>query len=150
MSTLPKFALTEAEASDSEAALSRLYTGESLTETEAEALFAKLVAGRLPEPAIAAMLVALRLKGEGAGELTGAARALCAKLRIDLHVERPKLGDGNLQANAREARYAAAERLRERLGGEWIATGHTRTDLAETFLYRLATSPGTQPFHTCG
>jgi tRNA(Ile)-lysidine synthase len=74
-----------------------------------------------------------------------AARALCAKLRIDLHVDRPDLGPGNVQAEARRARYDAAERLRVRLGGDWIATGHTRTDLAETFLYRLAASPGTRP-----
>ena len=74
-----------------------------------------------------------------------AARTLCAKLRIDLHVARPELGEGNMQARAREERYAAAERLRERLGAEWIATGHTRTDLAETVLYRLACSPGTRP-----
>ena len=63
-----------------------------------------------------------------------AARALCATLRIDLHVERPDIGlPGNLQAAAREVRYDAAERLRKRRGGDWIATGHTRTDLAETF-----------------
>ena len=74
-----------------------------------------------------------------------AARALCAKLRIDLHVERPELGEGNMQARAREARYAAAERLRCRVGGDWVATGHTRTDVAETLLYRLAVSPGTRP-----
>ena len=79
------------------------------------------------------------------GEDEKAARALCAKLRIDLHVERPQLGEGNLQAAARDARYAAAERLRNRLGAGWIATGHTRTDVAETVLYRLATSPGTRP-----
>lgn len=71
-------------------------------------------------------------------------RELCAKLRIDLHVERAELGDGNLQAAAREARYAAAERLRSRAGAEVIATGHTRTDLAETVLYRLAASPGSR------
>src|SRR5262249_50770048 len=47
----------------------------------------------------------------------------------------------NLQAAARDARYAAAERLRVRAGGTWIATGHTRTDLAETIVYRLAVSP---------
>lgn len=74
-----------------------------------------------------------------------AARALCAKLRIDLHVERPQLGPGNVQARAREARYEAAERLRERVGAEWIATGHTRTDVAETVIYRLSASPGTRP-----
>ena len=73
-----------------------------------------------------------------------AARALCAKLRIDLHIERPELGDGNLQARAREARYEAAERLRAKLGAEWIATGHSRTDVLETMLYRLAVSPGTR------
>jgi tRNA(Ile)-lysidine synthase len=69
-------------------------------------------------------------------------RRLCAMLRIDLRVERPTLDEGNMQASARDARYTAAERLRERLGCEWVATGHTRTDLAETMLYRLASSPG--------
>ena len=69
-------------------------------------------------------------------------RELCARLGIDLEVERPELGQGNVQAAAREARYAAAERLRQARGADWIATGHTRTDLAETVLYRLVTSPG--------
>ncbi|HEX3262280.1 MAG TPA: tRNA lysidine(34) synthetase TilS [Solirubrobacterales bacterium] len=69
-------------------------------------------------------------------------RDLCSRLRIDLHIDRPEHLHGNLQAAAREFRYAAAERLRVRTGGDWIATGHTRTDLAETFLYRLAVSPG--------
>jgi tRNA(Ile)-lysidine synthase len=67
---------------------------------------------------------------------------LCRKLEIELEVERPELGAGNVQAEARRARYAAAERLRLARGLDWIATGHTRTDLAETVLYRLATSPG--------
>ena len=59
-------------------ALHRLYCGESLAEAEAEALFAALVEGSLDEPSIAAMLIALRLKGETAEELIGAARALRA------------------------------------------------------------------------
>ena len=67
---------------------------------------------------------------------------LCAELGIELEVERPVLGGGNVQAEARRARYTAAERLRLSRGLDWIATGHTRTDLAETVLYRLATSPG--------
>ncbi len=79
-----------------------------------------------------------------AAEGEEAARALCAKLRIDLHIERPRLGEGNVQARAREARYAAAERLRAKLGAGWIATGHTSTDVAETLLYRLAVSPGSR------
>lgn len=69
-------------------------------------------------------------------------RRLCALLRIDLRVERPQLGEGNLQAAAREARYASAERLAQQLGCDRVATGHTRTDLVETVLYRLASSPG--------
>jgi tRNA(Ile)-lysidine synthase len=69
-------------------------------------------------------------------------RALCEALGIELRVERPSLGGGNVQAEARDARYAAAEALRRSRGLDWIATGHTRTDVAETVLYRLATSPG--------
>lgn len=67
---------------------------------------------------------------------------LCELLGIELEIETPELGGGNVQAEAREARYEAAERLRRARGLDWIATGHTRTDLAETVLYRLATSPG--------
>jgi tRNA(Ile)-lysidine synthase len=67
---------------------------------------------------------------------------LCDRLGIELEVERPRLADGNVQAEARRARYATAERLRLARGLDWIATGHTKTDLAETVLYRLATSPG--------
>jgi len=69
-------------------------------------------------------------------------RELSRALGAELEVERPQLGPGNTQAEARDARYAAAERLRRARGLDWIATGHTRTDLAETVIYRLATSPG--------
>jgi tRNA(Ile)-lysidine synthase len=65
-------------------------------------------------------------------------RALCEALAVRLHVERVALPGGNLQARARDARYEAAERLAE---GDYAAA-HTRSDQAETVLYRLATSPG--------
>ena len=82
---------------------------------------------------------------EGARDGEAAARRLCAALRIDLHVERPtRLPAGNLQAAARTVRYDAAQRLRDRTGAAAIVTGHTRTDLAETALYRLAASPGSR------
>ena len=63
-----------------EAALALLYSGRSLDAAAAEAqlLFGELVAGRLNEPEIAALLIALKLKGETADELIGAARALRA------------------------------------------------------------------------
>jgi tRNA(Ile)-lysidine synthase len=74
-------------------------------------------------------------------------RELCERLGVALEVQRPRRpeGAGNLQAWAREARYAAALRLaeaREADGTEAkIATGHTADDQVETILYRLASSP---------
>ena len=65
----------EAEA---QVALAHLYSGEHLGRQEIETLFGELVAGRLSEPQIAGMLVALRLKGETAEEMIGAAKALRA------------------------------------------------------------------------
>jgi tRNA(Ile)-lysidine synthase len=67
---------------------------------------------------------------------------LCERLGVRIEVERPRRpeGPGNLQAWARDTRYAAAARLA--LAPEArIATGHTADDQVETILYRLASSP---------
>src|SRR4051794_14058982 len=64
-----------------ERVLSALLDGRELSPGEAELLFAEIVAGRLPDPLMAAAFVSLRLKGETAGELIGAARALRAAAR---------------------------------------------------------------------
>lgn len=68
--------------------------------------------------------------------------ALCERLGVRLQVERPRRpeGPGNLQAWARDARYAAAAGLALEIDG-LIATGHTADDQVETILYRLASSP---------
>jgi anthranilate phosphoribosyltransferase len=101
----------EARAED---ALARLYAGESLDCEAAGHLFEALVEGRLPEPSIAAMLIALRLKGETVDELTGAARALRA---ADAPFERPDYlfadscgtgGDGSGSINVSTAAALAA------------------------------------------
>ena len=102
-----------------ETALGRLLIGESLSRSEAELLFTDLVEGRLSDPAISAMLVALRLKGETADELIGAARALRA---ADADFERPDYlfadtcgtggdGSGSINVSTAVAFVAAAAGL---------------------------------------
>jgi tRNA(Ile)-lysidine synthase len=69
-------------------------------------------------------------------------RALCERLGVPLTAERVRLpeGAGNLQAEARDRRYALAERHAP--PGTDYASAHTASDQAETVLYRLAVSPG--------
>src|SRR5206468_1260225 len=62
----------------------------------------------------------------------------CRELFPALIFERVRLGKGNVQALAREARYRLAE---EHSVGDY-ATGHTLSDQAETVLKRLCSSPG--------
>jgi tRNA(Ile)-lysidine synthase len=66
----------------------------------------------------------------------------CNALGVRLEVERPRRpeGPGNLQAWARDTRYATAAGLADRADA-LIATGHTADDQVETILYRLASSP---------
>jgi tRNA(Ile)-lysidine synthase len=95
------------------------------------------VAQRL-EARLSALHVNYRLRPE-ADRDEEHCRALCERLGVPLAVERPALtGQGNLQAEARDVRYALAERHAR---GDY-ATAHTATDQAETVLYRLAVSPG--------
>jgi anthranilate phosphoribosyltransferase len=81
--------LTIAQARDSDAEASndslpvpnplpKLLTGEDLPIADAEHLFERLVVGKLEPAEIAGMLIALRMKGETAEEMIGAAKALSA------------------------------------------------------------------------
>ena len=58
--------------------LPKLLTGEDLPIEDSEHLFERLVLGKLEPAEIAGMLIALRMKGETAEEMIGAARALSA------------------------------------------------------------------------
>lgn len=66
--------------------LPRLLDGNDLSVDDAEHLFERLVIGKLEPAEIAALLIALRMKGETADEMIGAARALSAAA---LPFERP-------------------------------------------------------------
>ena len=66
--------------------LPKLLTGEDLTSDDAQHLFERLVLGKLEPAEIAGMLIALRMKGETAEEMIGAAHALSAAA---LPFERP-------------------------------------------------------------
>jgi len=66
--------------------LPRLLAGEDLPADDSEHLFERLVLGRLEPAEIAGMLIALRMKGETAEEMIGAARGLFAAA---LPFERP-------------------------------------------------------------
>ena len=98
------------------------------------------VQGRGPE-GVSALHVNYGLRAES-GEDERHCTELCLRLGVSLEVVRPQRpeGAGNLQAWAREERYAAAASLAE-ASRATIVTGHTADDQVETILYRLASSP---------
>lgn len=65
--------------------------------------------------------------------------AVCHGLGVPFHTRRVAVPAGpGLEAAARGARYAALEAIRAERGLEFVATGHTASDQAETVLMRLA------------
>lgn len=61
---------------DIKQAIARLVQGQDLTETEAEAVMEQIMSGQATTAQIGGFLIALRLKGETVGEVTGFARAM--------------------------------------------------------------------------
>jgi tRNA(Ile)-lysidine synthase len=107
--------------------------------------------------ALVAALAALRDAGEIAGvsalhvdhglrpggaDDAACAAAACARLGVACESVRVEVAAGNVQAEARRARYAALRSAAAREGATRIATGHTRTDQAETVLLRLLRGAG--------
>lgn len=69
-------------------------------------------------------------------------RRHCDRLGVELVIRRAGPPRGNTQAWARAERYESAEAIRSERDLDWIAVGHNRSDQVETFIYRLAASPG--------
>ncbi len=62
---------------------------------------------------------------------------------LPVRIERVKVEhEGGLEAAARLVRYQALERLADETDCQWIATGHTASDQAETVLLRLGRGAG--------
>jgi tRNA(Ile)-lysidine synthase len=83
------------------------------------------------------------LRPEAGAELDLAER-LAQELGVPFARTALGLADGgNLQARAREARYAALDAAREIVGARWVATAHHADDRAETVVMRVlrGTSP---------
>jgi len=77
------------------------------------------------------------LRSNAGAELDLAER-LAGDLRVPFSRSRIELTDGgNLQARARDARYAALDAVAEREGCAWVATAHHANDRAETILMRI-------------
>lgn len=93
--------------------------------------------------AVAALHVNYGLRAEADADERHCAE-LCEQLGVELTAVRAPAAPagGNVQAWARELRYAAARELAAARGAAAIATGHTASDQVETILYRLAASPG--------
>lgn len=74
-----------------------------------------------------------------------AAIGVAARHGLELHVRRARVQlaeGGNLQARAREWRYAQARACARDRGFDIIVTGHTASDQLETVLYGLVASSG--------
>jgi tRNA(Ile)-lysidine synthase len=103
------------------------------------------LAGSEAARSVAALHVNYGLRDE-AGEDERHCVELCERLGVGLSVERPRRPEagGNVQAWARDVRYAAATRLAldaDLARPAAVAAGHTADDQVETILYRLASSP---------
>ncbi len=82
------------------------------------------------------------LRAEAAAEVALVER-FSSELKLPFRGLRASVAPGsNLQARAREARYALLEAERVRVGADVLATAHTASDRAETVILRLLRGTG--------
>jgi tRNA(Ile)-lysidine synthase len=87
-----------------------------------------------------------RLRGDESDRDEEFVRAMCARLGLELQVERAEglgtISAANLEERARDARREFLRRAADRVGADFIALGHHRDDQAETVLMRLMRGAG--------
>ncbi|MGC2304858.1 tRNA lysidine(34) synthetase TilS [Candidatus Binatus sp.] len=88
-----------------------------------------------------------RIRGDEANRDEEFVRSMCARLGIDLIVERADGLDGststaNLEERARDARREFLLRVADHVQADFVALGHHRDDQAETVLMRLMRGAG--------
>jgi len=130
--------------------LPKLLSGDDLPIEDAEHLFERLVLGRLEPAEIAGMLIALRMKGETADEMIGAAQALSAAA---LPFERPSYlfadccgtggdGSGSINVSTAAAFVAAACGLPvAKHGNRSVSSRCGSADVLEALGARIDVSP---------
>lgn len=80
----------------------------------------------------------------GSAEDGDSAARTCQTLGVPFRRVRVVVAPGNVQAQARRVRYQALREQARSAGASRIATGHTRTDQAETVLLRLLRGAGSR------
>lgn len=96
---------------------------------------------------IAAAHLNHRIRGDESDRDEAFVRAMCARLGVELFVERAEgldasISSANLEERAREVRRDFLGRVADRVGADYVALGHHRDDQAETVLMRLMRGAG--------
>ncbi len=96
---------------------------------------------------IAAAHLNHRIRGGESDRDEAFVRAMCARLSVELIVERAEgldasISSANLEERAREVRRDFLGRVADRIEADFVALGHHRDDQAETVLMRLMRGAG--------
>lgn len=112
----------------------------------ADSLALLLLARAARPDSLAAITVDHRLRGDSGMVEAEAVAGLCDRLGVPHDTATLDWPDGpperNVEASARDARYASIERWADALGLAFVATAHHADDQAETMVMRLARGAG--------